>query len=60
MDSINGSNAKEVQQAIDKLTDRNEILGKSIDRLTTVMDDAAGGEVINAYKEAKSLSRRTK
>lgn len=54
MDSINGSNAKEVQQAIDKLTDRNEILGKSIDRLTTVMDDAAGGEVINAYKEAKA------
>ncbi|MCA4534826.1 hypothetical protein LDZ77_21550 [Bacteroides xylanisolvens] len=54
MDSINGSNAKEVQQAIDKLTDRNEILGKSIDRLTTVMDDAAGGEVINAYKDAKA------
>lgn len=54
MDSINGSNAKEVQQAIDKLTDRNEILGKSIDRLTAVMDDAAGGEVITAYQGAKA------
>ena len=52
MDKINGSNAKEVQEAIDRLTDRNEILGKSIDRLTDVMDKSAGSKSISAYEQA--------
>ncbi|GAA6255136.1 hypothetical protein F070042J6_09880 [Bacteroides sp. f07] len=52
MNKISGSNAKEVQEAIDKLTDRNEILGKSIDRLTEVMDKAAGSKSISAYEQA--------
>lgn len=47
-----GSNAKEVQEAIDRLTDRNEILGKSIDRLTDVMEKEAGSKSISAYKQA--------
>lgn len=48
----NGSNAKEVQEAINKLTDRNETLGKSIDRLTDVMEKEAGSKSISAYKQA--------
>lgn len=52
MNKISGSNAKEVQEAINKLTDRNEILGKSIDRLTEVMDKAAGSKSISAYEQA--------
>ena len=52
MNKISGSNAKEVQEAIDKLTDRNETLGKSIDRLTEVMDKAAGSKSISAYEQA--------
>jgi tape measure domain-containing protein len=52
MNKISGSNAKEVQEAIDKLTDRNEILGKSIDRLTEVMNKAAGSKSISAYEQA--------
>lgn len=47
-----GSNAKEVQEAIDRLTDRNEILGKSIDRLTDVMEKEAGSKSISAYKQS--------
>ena len=47
-----GSNAKEVQEAIDRLTDRNEILGKSIDKLTDVMEKEAGSKSISAYQQA--------
>lgn len=49
---ISGSNAKEVQEAIDRLTDRNETLEKSIDRLTDVMDKSAGSKSISAYEQA--------
>ena len=52
MDKIGGSNAKEVQEAIDRLTDRNETLEKSIDRLTDVMEKSAGSKSISAYKQA--------
>lgn len=52
MDKISGSNAKEVQEAIDRLTDRNETLEKSIDRLTDVMDKSAGSKSISAYEQA--------
>lgn len=47
-----GSNAKEVQETIDRLTDRNETLGKSIDRLTDVMEKEAGSKSISAYKQS--------
>lgn len=52
INKISGSNAKEVQEAIDRLTDRNEILEKSIDRLTDVMDKSAGSKSISAYEQA--------
>lgn len=52
MGKISGSNAKEVQEAIDRLTDRNETLEKSIDRLTDVMDKSAGSKSISAYEQA--------
>lgn len=48
-----GSNAKEVQKTIDRLTERNEILGKSIDRLTDIMEKSAGSKSISAYEEAR-------
>lgn len=48
-----GSNAKEVQKTIDRLTERNEILGKSIDRLTDIMEKSAGSKAISAYEEAR-------
>ena len=52
MSKISGSNAKEVQEAIDRLTDRNETLEKSIDRLTDVMEKSAGVKSISAYEQA--------
>lgn len=52
MSKISGSNAKEVQEAIDRLTDRNETLEKSIDRLTDVMEKSAGSKSISAYEQA--------
>lgn len=52
MGKISGSNAKEVQEAIDRLTDRNETLEKSIDRLTDVMEKSAGSKAISAYEQA--------
>ena len=52
INKIGGSNAKEVQEAIDRLTDRNETLEKSIDRLTDVMDKSAGSKSISAYEQA--------
>lgn len=52
-----GSNAKEVQEAIDRLTDRNEILGNSIDKLTDVMEKEAGSKSISAYKQASEYQK---
>lgn len=52
MDKISGSNAKEVQETIDRLTSRNETLEKSIDRLSDIMDKTAGSKSISAYKQA--------
>ena len=48
-----GGNAKEVQETINRLTERNEILGKSIDRLTDIMEKSAGSKAISAYEEAR-------
>ncbi len=53
----NGSNAKEVQEAINKLTDHNEILGNSIDKLTDVMEKEAGSKSISAYKQASEYQK---
>lgn len=52
LNSWTDGNAKQVREAIDRLTDRNEILGKSIDRLTEVMDKTAGSKSISAYEQA--------
>lgn len=47
-----GGNAKKVQEAIDRMTDRNETLEKSIDRLSDVMEKEAGSKSISAYEQA--------
>ena len=43
IDSLNGGNADEVNKAIERLTERNEILTDSIDRLSDIMDETKGG-----------------
>lgn len=52
MSSINGSNAKEVAETTNRLTNRNEMLQKSIDALKDSMDRARGAESVKVYEEA--------
>ena len=52
MDKINGSNAKEVQEAIDRLTERNEALEQAIEDLTDTIEGVGGTKSVEAYKEA--------
>lgn len=50
---IGGGNGKKVQEAISKLTDSNEHLEDSINRLKTTMEKTYGQESKKAYEEAK-------
>ena len=52
IDKINGSNAKEVNEAIDRLSDRNKALQTSIDALNETIKDARGKESVNAATQA--------
>jgi len=47
-----GSNAKEVQEAIDRLTDRNEALQGSIDALNDTIKAGRGAISVNAARKA--------
>lgn len=51
-DWFTNSNAKEVKETIDRLTDRNEILTKSVDQLTEEMGKARGAMSVMDYKRA--------
>ncbi len=51
-DWFNGSNAKEVAEATERLTKTNEKLNKSIDQLKDTMDKQSGMKAIETYNEA--------
>lgn len=54
-----GGNAKEVQDTIDRLTDRNETLQTAIEGLTDVMEASKGAKSVAAYTDAKKLQEET-
>lgn len=51
------SNAKEVQETIDRLTDRNEALQSSIDALNETMKEARGAQSVQAAKQAEEYQK---
>ena len=53
------SNAKEVQETIDRLTERNELLQTAIEDLTEEMENARGAEAIRISRDAVSLQEQT-
>ena len=55
--SFSGSNAKEVQETIDRLTDRNEALQSSIDALNETMKEARGSQSVQAAKQAEEYQK---
>lgn len=59
VDKINGSNAKEVQASIDRLTDRNESLQQSIEDLTDTIKGGEGTKSVAAYQQAYDYQAET-
>ncbi len=55
----NGSNAKEVQDSIKRLTDRNEALQTSIEDLTDEIKASMGTKSVAAYKDAYEYQKET-
>ena len=55
--SFSGSNAKEVQETIDRLTDRNEALQSSIEALNETMKEARGSQSVQAAKQAEEYQK---
>lgn len=54
-----GGNAKEVQAAIDHLTDRNEKLQTSIEDLTDTIKASKGTKSVEAYRDAYKYQKET-
>ena len=54
-----GGNAKEVQAAIDRLTDRNELLQTSIEDLTDTIKQSQGTKSVEAYRDAYKYQKET-
>ena len=54
-----GGNAKEVQAAIDRLTDRNELLQTSIEDLTDTIKQSQGTKSVAAYRDAYKMQQET-
>lgn len=54
-----GGNKKEVEEAINRLTDRNETLQTAIEDLTDVMEASKGTKSVSAYADAKKLQKET-
>lgn len=52
MDSINGSNAKEVNELVDKLTTSNKYLIAAIEKLTDEMENSGGAQSTEFYRSA--------
>ena len=55
----NGSNAKEVQDTMDRLTDRNEKLQTSIEDLTDTIEASKGTKSVTAYRDAYKYQQET-
>lgn len=54
-----GGNAREVQAAIDRLTDRNEKLQTSIEDLTDTIKQSRGTKSVAAYRDAYKMQQET-
>lgn len=54
-----GGNAREVQAAIDRLTDRNEKLQTSIEGLTDTIKASKGTKSVEAYRDAYKYQKET-
>lgn len=54
-----GGNAKEVQAAIDRLTNRNEMLQTSIEDLTDTIKQSQGTKSVAAYRDAYKYQKET-
>ena len=55
----NGSNAKEVQDTMDRLTDRKEKLQTSIEDLTDTIEASKGTKSVTAYRDAYKYQQET-
>lgn len=56
---ISSSNAKEVQETIDRLTERNELLTTAIEDLTETIEASKGTKSVQAYKQAYEYQKET-
>ena len=56
---FSSSNAKEVQETIDKLTERNELLQTAIEDLTDEIKASRGTKSVAAYRDAYNYQRET-
>lgn len=56
---FSSSNAKEVQETIDKLTERNELLQTAIEDLTDEIKASKGTKSVAAYQDAYNYQRET-
>ena len=54
-----GSNAKEVQKTIERLTDRNKSLQTSIEDLTDTLKSSKGTKSVAAYRDAYKMQEET-
>lgn len=52
MGKINGSNAKEVNELVDRLTESNKYLTTAIEKLTNKMESSGGAQSTEYYKSA--------
>lgn len=52
MDKINGSNAKEVNELVDRLTESNKYLVTAIEKLTDEMESSGGAQSTEYFKSA--------
>lgn len=52
MGKINGSNAKEVNEIVDRLTESNKYLVAAIEKLTNEMENSGGAQSTDYYKAA--------
>ena len=56
---ISSSNAKEVQETIDRLTERNELLTTAIEDLTETIEASKGTKSVQAYRQAYEYQKET-
>ena len=55
---INSSNAKDVKETIDRLTERNEALQSSIDSLNETIKEARGTQSVKAAEQAEEYQKK--